>query len=362
MEVGEAVRRMGLADDYRHRHWGRAVKVTDGTVQKAEPGWLEELLRALLEVTEPTYPMRYGFEAALRRLASAPGGMDRTAAVCSLAVEGKAWGEVRYALPEVAGWLACAQPAEHLLAALVDADPADELAACLLQETALRHDAMAASGFAARLKAAGHPLGGMPLRPMVAELDHRLLRYPDRLQPVWGGGESATTAPGLAGLDVTVSEIGWADARRALSAYREWPPGGEAKLFRLDRPLGTEEFGASLLRALPAESAGPTVTRVRRAGTADVLRTLFYGAAGGGAYGPGMHGAYGRVASWESLAALAGVEENDLAAIERAADRCEWLSYTSDWYLHVAPSMDVGIAGLRPDRRTVVILAITDSD
>lgn len=216
MEVGEAVRRMGPADDYRHRHWGRPVKVTDGTVQKAEPAWLEALLRALLEVTEPTYPMRYGFEVALRRLASAPGGEGRTAAVCGLAVEGKTWGDVRYALPEVPGWFACAQPAEHLLAAVVDADPADELAACLLQETALR--------------------------------------------------------------------------------------------------------------------------------------------------GPGMHGAYGRVASWGSLAALAGVEKNDLAAMERAADRCEWLSYTSDWYLHVAPSMDVGIAGLRPDRRTVVILAITDSD
>ncbi|MEU8122031.1 DUF6183 family protein [Spirillospora sp. NPDC049024] len=142
MEIGEAVRRMGLADTYRDRHWGRAVKVTDDTVQKAEPEWLEGLLAALLEVEEPTYPMRYGFEAALRRLAGAPGDAGRVASVRALAAKGRAWcGDLRYDLPEVAEWLACAQPPEQLLAVFDDAEASDELAACLLQETALRYDA-----------------------------------------------------------------------------------------------------------------------------------------------------------------------------------------------------------------------------
>ncbi|MFA1548756.1 DUF6183 family protein [Actinomadura chokoriensis] len=363
MEIGKAIRRMGLADTYRDRHWDRAVKVTDNTVQKADPEWLEELLPALLRVPEPTSPMRYGFEVALQRLATAPGDADRTASVRAFAAEGKAWGDVRYELPEVAEWLACTQPPEHLLAVFEAADADDELAACLLQETALRHDATAASGFAARLRAAGHPLGLLPLRPAPAELGYSLPRYPDRLEPAWSEpGEGAPAAPGPSGLDVTVAELDWPDAQRARSAYRNWTSETETALFRLDRPLIPENFGASVLRALPADSTGATVTGVRRATTADVLRTLFAGATSGGAYGRRMYGAYARRPSWESLAALAGVQETDLGAIERAADRCDWLFYTSDWHMRVVPPLDVGIVGLRADRRTVAVLAVTDSD
>jgi hypothetical protein len=75
-----------------------------------------------------------------------------------------------------------------------------------------------------------------------------------------------------------------------------------------------------------------------------------------------MYGAYGRRASWESLAALVGVAVSDTSTIEHAADQCTWLFYTSDWHLQVHPSMDIGIAALRPDHRTVAILAATNSD
>ncbi|MEU8308833.1 DUF6183 family protein [Actinomadura sp. NPDC048955] len=366
VEIEKAVRRMGLADTYKDRHWDRAVKVTDNAVQKAEPEWLERLLAALLEVGEPTYPMRYGFEVALRRLASAPGGAERTARVRALAAEGRAWGgDLRYSLPEVAEWLACAQPAEHLLAVFDDAGASDELAACLLQETALRHDAASAAGFAGRLRDAGHPLANLPLRPVGAERHLGLPRHPGPAEPWRPPGEGAPEAPGAPGLDIGVAAVDWPDARQALSAYRNWPPGAdalEAGLFRLDRPLAPADFGASLLRLLPAASTGATTAGVRRATTVDVLRTLFGGAASGGAYGPRMHGAYARKASWESLAALADVQEADPAAIERGADRCTWLFYGSDWHLRVVPPLDVGIATLRPDRRTVAVLAVTDSD
>ncbi|TDD73514.1 hypothetical protein E1293_31125 [Actinomadura darangshiensis] len=111
-----------------------------------------------------------------------------------------------------------------------------------------------------------------------------------------------------------------------------------------------------------AFSTGPTVTDVRQVTVADVLRALFSGAASGGAYGPGMHGAHGRRASWESLAALAGVQETDITAIEEAAGRCGWLFYTSDWHMRVIPPLDVGVTALRPDRRTVAVLSVTDAD
>ncbi|SNR47480.1 DUF6183 family protein [Actinomadura mexicana] len=366
MEIEKAVRRMGLADTYEDRHWDRAVKVTDDTVQKAEPEWLEGLLAALLEVGKPTYPMRYGFEVALRRLASAPGDAGRVARVRALAAEGRTWGGgLRYDLPEVAEWLACAQPPEHLLAVFDDAEASDELAACLLQETALRYDATSAAGFAERLRAAGHPLAELPLRPTETERHLSPPRYPGLAQPWRPPGEGAPDAPGPSGLDIGVAAVDWPGARQALSAYRNWPSGAdavEAALFRLDRPQDPADFGASLLRLLPAASTGATVAGVRRVTTADVLRTLFSGAASGGAYGPRMHGAYARRASWESLAALADVEETGLEAIERAADRCTWLFYGSDWHLQVVPPLDAGIAVLRPDRRTVAVLAVTDSD
>ncbi|MFI0410050.1 DUF6183 family protein [Actinomadura sp. 3N508] len=366
MEIAEAVRRMGLANTYKDPHWNRAVKVTDNTVQKAAPEWLEALLGALLQVTRPTYPMRYGFEVALRRLALAPGDADRVANVRALAVQGRAWADVRYGLPEVAELLACGQPPEHLLAVFDDADPADELAACLLQETALRHDATSATEFAERLRAAGHPLADLPLRPAPAEREHALTAYPEPPKPAWClPGDDAPEAPGPPGLAIAAEAVDWPDSSRARSAFRDWTADAEdieARLFRLGRPIAAGEFGSSLLSALPAASTGPAVTGVRRVTTADVLRRLFGAAAGGGAYGPGMHGAYARRASWESLAALADVQEFNVTAIEEAADRCGWLFYTSDWHMRIIPTLDVGIAALRPDRRTVAVLAATDAD
>ncbi|WP_187437748.1 DUF6183 family protein [Actinomadura decatromicini] len=50
------------------------------------------------------------------------------------------------------------------------------------------------------------------------------------------------------------------------------------------------------------------------------------------------------------------------SAVERAADLCAWVLSTSDWHLQVHPSMDVGVAALRPDGRTVAVMAATDSD
>jgi len=358
MEVDEAVRRMSLAKTYKDRHWVRAVKVTDNVVRKAPPEWLEELLSALLRVTAPTDPMCYGFAEALLRLAMVPGQVEN---VRRLAAEGLAWGEVRYGLAEVAEWLAIGQPREHLMAVFLNAQASDELAACLLQETALRYDASAAEGYAQRLRAAGHPLAELPLRPTPAEhgLGLPCYRGPSEGGPPEGGpsGERQSEADGI---QVVATEIEWPEAPVALGVFQGWET--EAKLLRLERPVAGDDFGASLLRGLGLQSAASSFAGVRFAGvrfagvrrveSGDVLRTLFRAAAGGGPYGPRIHGAYGRLAAWRSLGALFGVQEKE----------CLWLFYTSDWHLHVHPCMDIGIAALRPDRRTVAILAATNSD
>jgi hypothetical protein len=367
MEIEEAVRLMGMADTYKDRHWNSAVKVTDNVVQTAEPDWLAELLVALLQVKAPTYPMRYGFEVALRRLATAPGDADRVMNVRTIAVDGRSWGKVRYEIAEVAEWLATGQPVEHLLAVFDSAEVTDELAVCLLQETALRYDATAAAGFAERLRAAAHPLAELPLHSTPAERRHALPHYPGRPEPrrhPTGGG--TPPAPGPYRIEITAIELDWPDARLALSAHRTWTSTTadttEARLFLLDRPLAPADFGASLLRVLGTQSVGDTMAGTSSVTTSHVLQTLFSAASGGSAYGARMYGAYGRLASWEALAALTGVPPSDTSAIEHAANQCTWLFYTSDWHLQVHPSMDAGIAALRPDHQTVAILAATDSD
>lgn len=364
MEIDEAVRRMGLADSYEDPQWSTAVAVTDRVVQKAAPEWLEELLFALLRVDRPTYPMRYAFEAALERLARTPGDADRVTAVRMIAAEGLTWTDVRYSLAEAAAWLASAQPLPHLLAVFATADASDELAACLLHETALRHDARAAAGFAERLRAAGHPLGGLPLRPTRLERGLHVLRPPDRLRPEPPRpAEPGRPVLGPGGRGVAARAVPWPDARRALSAHRGWDGDcTEARLFLLDRTIAPADFGALVLRALGADSVGGDVAGPHRTTASAVLRTLFGHAAGGGAYGPGMSGGNARRASWEALAALAGVEDGDLAAVEEAADACTWLSYTSGWHLQVVPPLDLGFACLRPDGRLVAVLAATDAD
>jgi hypothetical protein len=311
--------------------------------------------------------MRYGFNVALRRLATAPGDAERITTVRTIAAEGRSWGEVSYELAEVASWLAAAQPPEHLLAVFETADATDELAACLLQETALRHDASAAAGYARKLRAAGHPLGELPLRRTPAEHRHGLPHYPGLPQPEWHlSREAPPPAPGPREIEVSATELDWPDARKALSAHRTWIGDAgdttESRLLLLDRPLASADFGASLLRVLGPGSIGSRMDETCRVTTADVLQKLFYGAASGSAYGSWMHGAYARLASWESLAALAGVEESDTASIEYTADQCTWLFYTSNWHLKVHTSMDMGLAVLRPDHRTVAILAVTDTD
>ncbi|WP_433222657.1 DUF6183 family protein [Dactylosporangium sp. CS-047395] len=343
MKVAEVVRRMGLAETYRDRGWDKAVRVTDTEVQRAGPEWLAELIEALLAVPRPTYPQRFGFEVALRRLATTPGDPGRVTFVRRAAARGPAWGAVRYDLPEVAAYLAMAQREQDLLPVFADAEPSDELAACLWQEMVLRTDATeaAAGGFADRLAAAGHPLSVLPRTRTALERE----TAPAKKLRVGGAVRVTCTA------------------ERALGVH-PWPgvdaDCADARLFELERPL--DGFGAAELRALGPRSAGSSFVHVARVGGGDVLRKLHETAASGPVYGPRKFAAYGRLTAWECLGALVGVAGLDVAAIESAAKACTFLSYVSDWHLQLTDSLDTGLAALWPDRRTVTLIAATDSD
>ncbi|WP_433064275.1 DUF6183 family protein [Dactylosporangium sp. CS-033363] len=343
MEVAEAVRRMGLAERYRDRDWTTAVRVTDTAVRRAAPHWLTRLAEALLAVPRPTYPQRFGFEAALRRLATTPGDPGRVTFVRSAARRGLAWGEVRYGLPEVAAYLAMAQRETDLLPVFAGAEATDELAACLWQEMVMRTDATeaVAGEFADRLAAAGHPLSVLPRTRTALERETT----------------AAVKLPVAGAARVTCT------AERPLGVH-PWPgvdaDCADAWLFTLEGPL--DGFGAAELRALGPRSAGSSFVRVSRIGGGDALRKLHETASSGPVYGPRKFAAYGRLAAWECLAALVGVDALDFAAVESAARECTFLSYVSDWHIQLADSLDTGLAALWPDRRTVTLIAATDSD
>ncbi len=92
-----------------------------------------------------------------------------------------------------------------------------------------------------------------------------------------------------------------------------------------------------------------------------VLATLFNIAFSGGAYTHGQGIALARLKSWQSLGGLVG-ENGDLETIMNRAKQCRWFGFdaTGGWF-HNA-SWDVGIAALRPDGKSLALLAATDTD
>ena len=262
------------------------------------------------------------------------------------------------------------------------ADPQHrEVLACLVQEILLRRGTLpsAAAEFHERQVAGtGHPLGYLPLRLLPAE--SLLDRYLPRYGPEGGSGWSLPDrrAAGIAPVPSDTAEPGrWTqvkvaegEARQCCAAVQHWCAESngitEVGVFSAGRDLTASTISASALLSLPLEclaSATTSDVEVTIVSPADALSHLFAAASNGGAYNSGLGGAYGRLAAWRSLAALAGVGEavpiEDAAA---AAERCTWITFAvdTDWFHQVA--WDLGLLAIHPDRRTVAALAATDTD
>ncbi|MGY3676789.1 hypothetical protein ACVWXU_000412 [Streptomyces sp. TE33382] len=84
----------------------------------------------------------------------------------------------------------------------------------------------------------------------------------------------------------------------------------------------------------------------------------------GGMYGSGVHGAYGRLAAWNSVAGLSGTPAGaSPEEVERHATQSTWFHFEADaeWF-HNDIDADYGIAALSPDGRRIAVLAATDTD
>ena len=146
----------------------------------------------------------------------------------------------------------------------------------------------------------------------------------------------------------------------------EWGNHG-AWVFLLDEAIAPERVPA-LLPTLPmpcVDGLGPE----DRFGVAvrppdEIWRLLFATASMGGMFDSGVHGGYGRLWAWRSIAGLSGAPAGASAEeVEHRARQCTWFHFeaVTEWF-HGDIDSDYGIAALSPDRRRIAVLAATDTD
>jgi hypothetical protein len=246
---------------------------------------------------------------------------------------------------EVAALLARSRPAsmlQPLLSRLPPGEQATELGACLLHEMIVRRKSVARVAATWERRLAGHPLADLPLHPLPGETrlgesrpsKAELITFPGSVPTV----ERQTTPP-----DITAAVRTWLTESNGRA---------EAALFTLAEPLTPADVGVRTIEALELDSVAGGGLALRRAALDNVVTTLFLAAANGGAYSRGLGGAYGRAATWRSVAALAGGWHVG----------CTWWTFdaANDWFRRVA--WDLGVICLRPDGHVMAVLTATDSD
>ncbi|GAA2791784.1 DUF6183 family protein [Crossiella cryophila] len=311
----------------------------------ADAGRIDELLHlgeALLAAQgRAAEQVLWGVIAAL---AARPGAFSVVAALQLAGDDRVPLGQKRRA----AALLAEGQPLENLDAFFADAGPTDEVLACLLHETVLRHGDLTgvpeAVAYAEQLHGA-HPLGELPLKLAEFELGEESGDL-YRALPLWpdqGGTEPSTE----------VERLPW-DAAEVEAGFQHWvgPAGGhvESGLFRLSAP-----WQPDLLTSLPLDClAGAEQVRVSRMTLTEAYWVLFSRMRFDGAYSSDTSRAYARLHARRAIAGLAGVDRPGEA-------RCEWLEFdvTGPWFYQVA--WDLGVLAARPDG-TVAVLAASDTD
>ncbi|MFI8350564.1 DUF6183 family protein [Streptomyces sp. NPDC085596] len=314
------------------------------------------------------------FDHLLRLLATTPGpdhAVQALRLVCSAEVAGT--GLDRY----TASLLASSHEAADLTVAFTGR-ASEELRACLVHELVLRgvvvEETPGIAEWATSPHWSHHPLGRLPLRLSDVESCADLPSY-----HAHGSSHSMPYGP-LESRELTViadapvppveETTTWSAAAAMAKAVANWAEESngriEARLFDFAAPLDAGSVPNALL-ALGLEclrGAGKTTDlSVAVRAPAQVWRVLFAAASTGGAYNSGSYGAYGRLAAWQSMAALAGSPEGATAGEAEARVRdCTWHVFGADtkWFEQVA--WDIGLAALAPGHRHLAVLAATDTD
>lgn len=335
-----------------------------------DTGYLGDLGAAMLECrqAEPRawqYP--HTFDHLFRLLVADPGDAGLAQTLRLIAASRAAGHDI----DRLAAALLVENRPQAALAAAAEGTGAagDTFRACLVHELVLREGTVAQwpkiVEWAGSAAMRGHPLGWLPLALLDIEQGWDKGRgeigEPDRETMVVAGAQPLWPAT-----DVTTDELS-----EALSAaVQNWAEDSngeiEAKVFDLGVPV-TPAILSDALAALDLECLEPGTFPFQLA-VFDISAhaawwILFHAALDGSAYSRGRYGAYSRLFAWRSLAALVGAPDG--AAPEEVtalAQQCAWYRFDagSEWYTHVF--WDIGLVAVRPDGRSLAVLAATDTD
>ncbi|GHF77885.1 DUF6183 family protein [Streptomyces griseosporeus] len=277
-----------------------------------------------------------------------------------------------------ASLLASSHPAEELALAFDGQRASEELRSCLVHELVLRGvGVMEIPGIAQWVTSPNwkhHSLGWLPLalsdvegQPDLPSYSADGYSYSMPYGPWEDGGEAVVAGVHAPAVEETTTETVAKGIGSAVANWAEESNGRiEARVFELAEPLEAERV-PSLLPALGLEclkgAAEESGLSVAACPPDEAWRLLFAAASTGGAYNSGIHGAYGRLAAWQSLASLSGAAEGDPAeAVEARARACAWYCFSAHtpWFEQVA--WDIGLVALSPDWRRLAVLAATDTD
>ncbi|WP_329095337.1 DUF6183 family protein [Streptomyces sp. NBC_01439] len=314
------------------------------------------------------------FDRVLRLLATTP-GFDNASQALRLVSSAEVAGRKldRYTASLLASGH---EPAD--LAVAFSGHASEELRACLVHELVLRGVDIEATpgiaGWATSPHWHHHPLGWLPLTLSDVEGCADL--------PSYGTGGSSHSMPygppdsrePAAIADVRVPSVeettGPATATAMAKAVANWAEESngriEARVFEFAEPLGVGAVPKALL-ALGLKclhGAGKKAAlSVDVRPPARAWQLLFAAASTGGAYNSGSFGAYGRLAAWQSMAALSRSPQGATAdEVEARVRDCTWHVFEAGtkWFEQVA--WDIGLAALAPGHRHLSVLAATDTD
>ncbi|MEW2317413.1 DUF6183 family protein [Streptomyces bauhiniae] len=354
-----------------------AWAVTDERLARGDAVFLADLGIALARTygsSRQVWQYRSVFDHLLRLLATTPG---RDNAVQALRLVGSAEVAGRKLDRYVTSLLASGHEVADLTAVFTG-QASEELRACLVHELVLRGVVVEETPGIARWVTSPHwshhPLGRLPVR--LSDVESRA-DFPN--YGAHGSSHSMPYGPlesrapmviadaRVPSVEETTTQAAAGAMAKAVANWAEESNGRiEARLFVFAEPLDAGSVPEALL-TLGLEclrGAGKkTELSVTACAPAQVWRVLFAAASSGGAYNSGSYGAYGRLAAWQSMAALAGCPEG--AAVSEVEARVRdgtWHVFDADteWFEQVA--WDIGVAALAPGRRDLAVLAATDTD
>ncbi|MFG2003118.1 DUF6183 family protein [Spirillospora sp. NPDC048911] len=376
-EIEEIIRRLPELERV-----GEIWEIADRRVEAGDAAFVADLGIASHQAAEADWRVwQFGsvLDHALRLLASTPGRANVEQVVRLDAETGgqdattSGQGRARY----LASVLSSNQSPGDL-AVLFDGDATDaseELRACLTHELVLRGEEVAQlpgiSAWATSPHWQDHPLRWLPLSRSAAERNPGLPRYnahgASASLPFGPSDQPDTQLPGTTSL--VASEV-MTPARetamtRAVAKWAEASNGrAEARVFDVDAPIESPRdlLGGLGLACLEGLGQRPGLS-VAPCPVARAWQILFAAASMGGAYPSGVHGAYGRLAAWQSLAGMAGAAEDaPFDEVERLVNACTWYTFETrtGWFEQVA--WDIGLVATEPGARRLAVLAATDTD